>query len=57
MFHGLAVLTIKLTFSISNLGTSALILQVYFKSKKELNYNKLVDPNILGASRRVHSDL
>ena len=30
---------------------------VYFKSKKELNYNSFVDPNILGASRLVHSDL
>ena len=30
---------------------------VYFKSKKELNYNRFVDPNILGASRLVHSDL
>ena len=30
---------------------------VYFKSKKELDYNRFVDPNILGASRLVHSDL
>ena len=30
---------------------------MYFKSKKELNYNRFVDPNILGASRLVHSDL
>ena len=30
---------------------------VYFKSKKELNYNRFVDPNILGASRLVYSDL
>ena len=30
---------------------------VYFKSKKELNYNRYVDPNILRASRLVHSDL
>ena len=26
-------------------------------SKKELNYNRFVDPNILGSSRLVHSDL
>ena len=30
---------------------------VYFESRKELNYNRFVDPNILGASRLVHSDL
>ena len=30
---------------------------VYFNSKKELNYNRFVDLNILGASRLVHSDL
>ena len=30
---------------------------VYFKSKKGLNYNRFVDPNILGASRHIHSDL
>ena len=30
---------------------------VYFKSKKELNYDRFVDPNILGAARLVHSDL
>ena len=30
---------------------------VYFKSQKELNYNRFVDPNMLGASRFVHSDL
>ena len=30
---------------------------VYFKSKKELNYNRFVNPNILGVSRLVHSDL
>ena len=30
---------------------------VYFKSEKELNYNRFVDLNILGASRLVHSDL
>ena len=30
---------------------------VYFKSEKELNYNRFVDPNILGAARLVHSDL
>ena len=29
---------------------------VYFKSKKELNCDKFVDPNILGAARLVHSD-
>ena len=53
MFHGLAVLTIKLCFSISKqIRTSAHIL--YFRSKKELNYNRFVDPNILGTSRLVH---
>ena len=30
---------------------------MYFKWKKELNYNRFVDPNILGAARLVHSDL
>ena len=30
---------------------------VYFKSKKELNYDRFVDQNVLGASRLVHSDL
>ena len=30
---------------------------VYFKSKKELNSDRFVDPNILGAARLVHSDL
>ena len=30
---------------------------VYFKSKKELNYGRFVDPNILGAARLVNSDL
>ena len=30
---------------------------VYFKSKKELNYDRFADPNTLGASRLVHSDL
>ena len=30
---------------------------VYFKSKKELNYDRFVDPNIFGAARLVHSDL
>ena len=30
---------------------------VYFKSKKEFNYDIFVDPNILGATRLVHSDL
>ena len=30
---------------------------VYFKSKKELNYDRFVDLNILGAARLVHSDL
>ena len=27
---------------------------VYFKSKKEHNYDRFVDPNILGAARLVH---
>ena len=30
---------------------------VYFKSKKELNYNRFVDLNVRGALRLVHSDL
>ena len=30
---------------------------LYFKSKKELDYNRFADPHILGASRLVHSDL
>ena len=30
---------------------------VYFKSKKEHNYDRFVDLNILGAVRLVHSDL
>ena len=30
---------------------------VYFKSKKELDYDRFVDSNILGATRLVHSDL
>ena len=30
---------------------------VYFKSREELNYEKFVDPIILGAPRLVHSDL
>ena len=30
---------------------------MYFKSKKELNDDRFVDPNILGAARLVHSDL
>ena len=30
---------------------------MHFKSKKELNYDKFVDLNILGAARLVHSDL
>ena len=30
---------------------------VYFKSKKELNCNRFVDPNILGAVHHLHSDL
>ena len=30
---------------------------VYFKSKKELNYDRFVDLNILGAARLAHSDL
>ena len=28
-----------------------------FKSKKDLNYDRFVDPNILGAARLVYSDL
>ena len=30
---------------------------MYFKSRKELDYNRFVDPNLLGVSRLVHSDL
>ena len=29
---------------------------VYFKSKEELNYDRFVNLNILGAGRLVHSD-
>ena len=29
---------------------------MYFKSEKELNYDRFVDLNILGAARLVHSD-
>ena len=46
----------KIKYSITkswNIGTYS----VYFKSKKEVNYNRFVDPDILGASRLVHSDL
>ena len=54
VFYGLiTILRMKLRFSISNLGTSAHIL-FFFKSKKELKYNRLVDPSILDASRLVH---
>ena len=51
------ILTMKLRFSIYNIGTHTCAYSVYFKSKKELNYNRFVDPNILGAARLVHSDL
>ena len=30
---------------------------VYFNSTKEVNYNRFVDPNVLGDSRLVYSDL
>ena len=49
------ILTMKSRFSTSNMGTFANN-SVYFKTKKELNYNRFVDPNILGASRLVHLD-
>ena len=55
IFHCLAILTMKLSFlyhTLEHLHTFSV-----FKSKKELNYNRFVDPNILGASRLVHSDL
>ena len=51
------MLTIKTRFCISNLGTHTCTYVVYVKSKKELNYDKFVDPNILGAVRLVDSDL
>ena len=43
-----------------SLGTHVPILCtyfVYFKSKKEKNYSRFVDLNILGAARLVHSHL
>ena len=47
------MLTVKLGFSIYYLVKYF----VSFKSKKELNYDRFVDPNLLGAKRLVHSDL
>ena len=49
------MLTIKTRFYIKSWNTCTYV--VYFKSKKKLNYNSFEDPNILGASRLVHSDL
>ena len=57
--HGLAIglLTMQLKFAISIYEAPEHNFSVYFKSKKELNYNRFVDSNILGTSRLVHSDL
>ena len=55
--HGSAIiLTIKLKFSLSIFWNTCTY-SVYVKTKKELHYNRFVDPNILGAARLVHSDL
>ena len=48
------MLTIKKNYSKS---WSTCTYVVYFKSKKELNYDRFVETNILGAARLVHSDL
>ena len=45
----------KITFSFIK-SWNTFIYCVYFKSKKELNYDRFVDLNILGAVRLVHSD-
>ena len=45
------------TDNVNNESWNIYTYSVYFKSKKELIYIRLVDPNILGASRHVHSDL
>ena len=50
------ILTIKLRFSLSNIRTQVSDV-VYFKSKKELNYDRFVDQNVLDALLLVHSDL
>ena len=47
--HGLAILTMKLRFFYIK-SWNICTYYVYFKSKKELDYNSFVDPNI-------HSDL
>ena len=49
------MLTIKTRFLYQILDTCTYV--VYLKSKKELNYDRFVDPNILGAARLVNSDL
>ena len=46
----------KLRFSILKFVTPAYILCLLSR-KKELNYDRFVDPNVLGASRLVHSSL
>ena len=50
IFHGLATLTMKLRFFISNIVTPAHT--VYFKSKNELNYSGFIDPNIIIDQKR-----
>ena len=49
----------KSRFSIANLGTLAHILCILGRTKNSitLNVDSNVDPNVLGASRLVHSDL
>ena len=48
-------LTTLTILSINSWGTCTYF--VYFKLKKELNYDRLVDLELLGAARLVHSDL
>ena len=50
------MLKMKLHFSIRNLVTNVHILCI-LSERKNSNYDRFVDPNILGAARLVHSDL
>ena len=54
LFTMLTIILFRI-LSISDLVTCTYF--VYFKSAKELNYNRFVDLNIFGAARHVHSDL
>ena len=45
IFHDLAIVAMKLRYSITKSG-NVCTYSVYFKSKKELNYNRFVDLNI-----------